>query len=741
MPTAQTYRFSLTNVTCASCVNIIESKLETVPGIVEAQVNFAQRTMTVQTVTPPEMVSQALQEVGMQADLIEVAGEDPAERLMQRHYWQLLIKAALAGGFGGLLMVLDWFAVIPPLSEFSGQMTWLILGLLSLLAMAYSGGYIYRNALVAGIHHHATMDTLIALGTGAAALFSLLIIFFPNIVPIDGQYVYFEAALIIIAFINLGAALEIRARGKTSQAIKRLVGLQAKTARVLRDGEEIDIAIEDVQVGDIIRVRPGEKVPVDGEVVDGESFVDESMLTGEPMPINKKSGDKVIGSTLNKSGMLLFKAIHVGKDTALAQIIDLVQTAQNSKPPIARIVDRVSSIFAPAVLIIALITALIWFNLSYDVGFILVTSMTVLIIACPCALGLAAPISVVAGMGKAAEAGILIRSGEPLQLASKLTTIIVDKTGTVTKGKPEVMTLYPVENIDKDLLLQIAASVEVNSEHPLGEAIVNAAKAKTLPLLTVKDFHATSGLGVSAQIENKIIILGNKKFMKQEHVDISELKAQAEKLAVQGQSPMYIARDGQAIGIITVADPVKEDSKAAIDALHRLGLNVVMLTGDLQSTAQAVAKQVGIKQVIAEVLPQDKAAQVKKLQNQKEIVGMVGDGINDAPALAQADVGFAIGAGTDVAIESAGVTLVRSSLTSISDAIMVSKATMRNIKQNLFGAFIYNSLGIPIAAGILYPVTGILLSPIIAGAAMAASSLTVVTNANRLRFLKLGKKA
>jgi len=563
-------------------------------------------------------------------------------------------------------------------------------------------------------------------------------VIWPTLVPESARHVYFEAALIIIALVDLGAALEIRARGKTSEAIKRLIGLQAKTARrVDAEGNEKDVPIEDLQVDDILRVRPGEKIPVDGVLTEGHSSIDESMLTGEPMPVNKKVNDLLFGSTINKTGGFLMKATKVGKDTMLSQIIQLVQQAQSTKPPIAKLADSVSGYFVPTVLILAVVTAIVWFNVGFSAGFILVTSMTVLIIACPCALGLAAPISVMVGMGKAAEYGVLIRNGEGLQRASELTTLILDKTGTITKGQPEVVKMITTQSFDEATLLHYAGSIEQASEHPLAQAIVEHAKKHAIELSKVDDFNAITGQGVLASIDGKTILLGNQRLMTEHQLSVNELLTQSNELASLGQTPMFIAIDQQVAGIIAVADPIKEDSKTAIKQLQKLGIHVVMITGDNQKTAHAVAKQVGIQEVFAEVLPEYKADHVKKLQSKHTVIGMVGDGINDAPALAQADVGFAIGAGTDVAIESADITLISNSLQGVLNAIAVSKATLYNIKQNLFGAFIYNTIGIPIAAGVLFPMIGLLLNPMIAGFAMAASSLTVVSNANRLRFFKV----
>jgi Cu+-exporting ATPase len=582
------------------------------------------------------------------------------------------------------------------------------------------------------------MDTLIALGTGTAWLYSMIVVFVPHLVPDMARHVYFEATAMIIGLINLGLALELKARGRTSEAIKRLIGLQAKTARVSRNGQELDIAIEDVLLDDIVRVRPGEKIPVDGLVTEGHTSIDESMLTGEPMPVEKTFGDEVATGTLNKTGSILFKATRVGKDTALAQIINMVKRAQNSKPPIGRLADIISGYFVPIVMIIAVVSALAWLNFGPEpaLAFAIVSATTVLIIACPCALGLATPMSVMVGVGKAAEAGVLIRNGEALQTASKITAMILDKTGTITLGAPKVTDIILVEGDSEDSVLQLAASLESGSEHPLAMAIVETAEERGLTQDKVSNFGAIAGHGVEAQLGDKHLLLGNEKLMGERGISIVSVRDKAQKLAAEAKTPMYFAVDEKLAAIIAVADPIKEDSIEAIKRLQHAGIRVVMLTGDNRATAQAVADRVGVKEYFAEVLPEEKAKKVTELQMQGEIVGMTGDGINDAPALAMANVGFAIGTGTDVAIESADITLMRGSLHGLADAIAVSRATLRNIKQNLFGAFIYNVAGVPFAAGVLYPFFGLLLSPVIAGAAMAFSSLTVVTNANRLRFFK-----
>ncbi|MFC1751360.1 copper-translocating P-type ATPase, partial [Pseudomonadota bacterium] len=603
--------------------------------------------------------------------------------------------------------------------------------------IVYSGGRFFTGAWKSFKNHNANMDTLIALGTGAAWLFSMAITLVPVLVPEQARHVYFEAAVIIIALINLGSALEMRARGKTSEAIKRLIGLQPKTARVVRDGQEADIPIAQVKLGDTLRVRPGEKIAVDGVIMEGQSNIDESMLTGEPMPVEKTVGDNVVGGTLNKSGSFLFSASKIGNDTVLARIIEMVRQAQNSKPAISRLVDKVAAIFVPVVLIIAVLTFMAWFNFGPEPtsSYVLLTTMTVLIIACPCALGLATPISIMVGVGKAAEYGVLIRHGEALQRAGQLTMVVLDKTGTITEGRPAVSSVYAIDGRDSQVL-QLAASLEAGSEHPLAEAIVSAAKERGLSGGAVEGFEALSGYGVKGRVSDLDVMLGNQALLQHNGINTEVVSEQVANLASRGQTPVFVSVDAKLAGLIAIADPIKKDSGSAIKRLHRMGLKVAMLTGDHQATAQAVADQVGVDEVMAEVLPADKAQKVVELQKRGEVVAMVGDGINDAPALAQADVGFAIGSGADVAIESADITLMRGSLHGVADAADISKATLRNIKQNLFGAFVYNSMGIPVAAGVLYPLTGLLLNPVVAGAAMAMSSLTVVSNANRLRLFK-----
>jgi len=734
------YRLSIGGMSCAGCVASVETALNSVEGVEDASVNFAEHTALVKGSMDIAEVISAVKAASYDAAELKGGDEEEAEKEAAEfvYYRALLKKAAVAALVGLPLFIGGMTGFLPEIDAENGQLTWLLLGFLTLVVMFYSGRHFYTGAWKSFLVHNANMDTLIALGTGAACVYSFIIVLFPDTVPSLARHAYFEAAVIIISLINFGAALEMKARGKTSEAIKRLIGLQPKTARVVRDGKEIDIPISEVGLEETLRVRPGERIAVDGVIIDGHSSIDESMLTGEPIPIEKNVGDDVSTGTINASGTFLFVSKRIGSDTVLAQIIGMVRQAQSTKPAIGRLVDKIAAVFVPLVLILSVINFLIWFNFATTdaASYALVTTMTILIIACPCALGLATPISIMVGVGKAAEMGILIRNGDALQQAGKLTTIVLDKTGTVTEGKPAVTEMMTVEGNDENNLLSFGASIEAVSEHPLATAIVNHAKEKNITLKTAEQFTAISGEGVRGVIEGKSILFGNARLMKNNNVEITELESEAQTLSEQGRTSMFLAAEGKLLGIIAVSDPIKKDSVAAIKQLHDLGMRVVMLTGDSQRTAEAVAKQVGVDEVVAEVLPQDKTAKVISLQEQGEQVAMVGDGINDAPALAQANVGFAIGSGTDVAIESADITLMRGSLHGVADAVAISRATVSNIKQNLFGAFIYNVFGIPIAAGILYPLFGILLNPMIAGAAMAMSSVTVVSNANRLRFFK-----
>ena len=731
-------RLSIGGMSCAGCVGSVENALNQVAGVAKAEVNFADHTALVTGAMDAKSLIQAVIDAGYEA--AELRGEqdlEDKEAAEQAHYRKLKRQALVSFTAGLPLFVFGMGGMLPELNE-STRLFWATIAILSLAVMIYSGKHFFVGAYKSFRAHNANMDTLIAMGTGTAWVFSTLLVIYPELLEASARHVYFEAAVVIIAFLNLGSALEMRARGKTSQAIKRLIGLQPKTARVVRNGVEQDVSIADVGLNETIRVRPGEKIPVDGVIIEGHSSIDEAMLTGEPIPVEKKKGDEVTGGSLNISGSFMFQAKRIGKDTVLAQIIAMVRQAQNSKPAIGRLADKVASVFVPVVLIIAALTFMVWFNFGPQpvINYTLLTTMTVLIIACPCALGLATPISIMVGVGKAAEYGILIRNGEALQRASQIDTVVLDKTGTITEGRPSLVAIHPITGVDEPQLLQWAASLEAGSEHPLAIAVTQAAKARQLESLPVTGFTAVSGQGVVALIQGEELMLGNQALMESRQVDISAQADTIERCAAQAQTPVMLARGNQLLAILAIADPIKADSKAAIAQLQRMGKRVVMLTGDHPRTANAVAQAVGVDMVIAQVLPQHKAAKVKEFQDQGAVVAMVGDGINDAPALAQADVGFAIGSGTDVAMESADVTLMGSSLKGVASAIEISAATVRNIKQNLFGAFIYNSIGIPVAAGILFPLTGMLLNPMLAGAAMAMSSVTVVSNANRLRLFK-----
>ncbi len=726
---------------CASCVGKIEAILKSVNGVVNAEMNFALRTVSITGKADSNVLIKAVESIGYNAKSANEANDnqliDEKEIADQKYYSSLMKKMWIALGLGVPLMIYSIAGGPMTVDTTLERGIWLFIGILCAAIMYFAGKHFYVGAWKSFTNHSANMDTLIALGTGTAWIYSMVVVFFPMAVPEMARHVYFEATAMIIGLIDLGLALEVKARGRTSEAIRRLIGLQAKTARVLRDEQEVDIAIEQVLLNDIVRVRPGEKIPVDGVVIEGHTSIDESMLTGEPMPAEKSEEDEVVAGTLNKSGSILFEATRVGKDTALAQIINMVKRAQNSKPPIGRLADIISAYFVPVVMIISIVSALVWLNFGPEptLAFAVVSATTVLIIACPCALGLATPMSVMVGVGKAAEAGVLIRNGEALQTASKITAMILDKTGTITEGAPTVTDIIIADKSHTEkYILTVASSIESRSEHPLAQAIVDSAISKGIDLEDISGFQSIAGHGVEANLNNQQLLFGNQKLMLKKGVFLGEFVAKAQELADEAKTPMYLAIDNKLAAIIAVSDPIKEDSIEAINRLKANGIRVVMLTGDNRATANAVAKKVGITEVFAEVLPEDKSNKVAELQSQDEIVGMTGDGINDAPALALANVGFAIGTGTDVAIESADITLMRGSLHGLADAIAVSKATLRNIKQNLFGAFIYNVAGVPFAAGILYPLFGLLLNPVIAGAAMAFSSLTVVSNANRLRL-------
>ncbi|QIN84447.1 heavy metal translocating P-type ATPase [Rubrobacter tropicus] len=743
-------RLKVTGLYCSACIDQIEKALKAAPGVLDATMNAATEEVKVDYLpgvvdlkgleraveSAGPYIAQEAREPGERAEEEEVSEQEREYRRLMRKWW-------FGAAVGGPTMILSYPWIIPilrdvlPRGSAELRVVWGLMGIASLAVLVYSGSQFFVGMWQGIKRRQANMHTLIATGTGVAWIYSTIALLFPRIFPDEAMTdVYYDVTVVVTALVVLGLALEVKARGRTSEAIKKLIGLQAKTARVVRDGREMDIPVEEVLVGDAVVVRPGEKVPVDGVVLEGTSSVDESMITGESIPVEKHEGDEVIGATINATGSFRFTATKVGKDTALSNIIRMVQDAQGSKVPIQRVVDTVSSYFTPAVMILAIAGFVVWFVFgpAPALAYALIVAVTTLIIACPCALGMATPVSLTTGVGLGAQNGILIRSGDALQTASKLQTVVLDKTGTITKGKPELTNVVTENGFDEDEVLRLAAAIERNSEHPLAGAIVEGAGELDLP--QVAGFSAIPGHGVEAGVEGRGVMLGNAKLMDDRGIALGRLEAEARRLADDGKTPMYVAIGGAAAGVIAVADTIKEDSVSAVAAFKRLGLEVAMITGDNQRTAEAIGRQVGIDRVLAEVLPQDKAHNVQKLQLEGKKVGMVGDGINDAPALAQADVGFAIGTGTDVAIEAADVTLISGSLRGVVTAVEISKSTMRNVRQNLFGAFVYNGLGIPVALGLLYPFAGILLSPLLAALAMSLSSITVITNANRLKLWK-----
>ncbi len=730
---------------CAACAANIERALRRVDGVIDAQVNFATEKATVEYFPSHVEIAtlrKAIQEAGYEPLALEGDGEVDREQeakaaeiraLKQKFLVSLVLSIPIAlGSMGNML---------PGVSLSSWLHNPVVLFLLATPVQFWVGWQFYQGFWAALKHKTADMNTLIAIGTSAAYFYSVAMTFTPDYFAGLGiaSHVYYETAVIIITLIILGRLLEARARGQTSEAIRKLMGLRAKTARVIRDGQEMDVPVETVEIGDIIVVRPGEKIPVDGRVLEGYSTIDESMLTGESIPVDKGPGDEVFGATINKTGSFKFQATRVGKETMLAQIIKLVEEAQGSKAPIQRLADYVASIFVPTVIGISLLTFAVWalFGPEPSLTFALLNFVAVLIIACPCALGLATPTAIMVGTGKGAEYGVLFKNSESLETAHKLQAIILDKTGTLTQGEPVVTDIITHNGFTESEVLRLAASAERGSEHPLGEAIVQKAQTEGIALEEAEDFAAIPGHGVRATVAARTILIGNQKLMQDEGISFGKLVEAAEKLAQEGKTPMYVAVHGRGAGIIAVADTLKPHSREAVDALHALGLEVLMITGDNRQTAEAIGKQLGIDRVLAEVLPEEKAQRVRELQEEGKCVAMVGDGINDAPALAQADVGIAIGTGTDVAMEAADITLITGDVRGVVTAIQLSRRTIRIIKQNLFWAFIYNILGIPVAAGILYPFLGVLLNPIFAAVAMAMSSVSVVTNSLRLRRFRV----
>ncbi|MBF58551.1 heavy metal translocating P-type ATPase [Halomonas sp. FeN2] len=735
-------RLAISGMTCASCVKSVQKALERTEGVDTASVNFGTHSAQVFGSAETQALIAAVESAGYGAEPIVDMREAERTREEQdaKTYQKRLRGSAISLALAVPLMMSMFFFHPHPMGM--GRLYWLVIGLLTLGILAFPGRHFFVNAWKQFKHHQANMDTLVAMGTGAAWLYSMAVVLFAPWLPEVAQGIYFEASAMVIGLILLGNAMELRARGRTSDALKRLLDLQSRTARVIRDGHEQEIEIDAVRAGDHVRVRPGERLPVDGDVVEGQSHIDESMLTGEPLPIAKSAGDEVSAGTVNGKGGLIYRATRVGTDTRLGQITEQVASAQNSRPPIGELADQVSSVFVPAVMIIAVLTALAWFNLgpAPQVIHMLVTATTVLIIACPCALGLATPISTMIGVGKAAEQGVLVRSGEALQTASKLTTLVVDKTGTLTQGKPSV-TDAQMFGVEQSTALALVNALERGSEHPLAAALMTYAEEHNANPAEINGFDSVTGGGVKAQTaDGKVLLLGNARLLSEAGVDLKAGEEQARALEEQARTLVYLAVDGKLAALFGISDPLRHDTVAAIKRLQKDGLTIVMLTGDNEHTAKAIAQEVGIDEFRAGLLPEDKHAEIERRQKAGEIVGMVGDGINDAPALARANVGFAIGQGTDVAIESAGITLMRGSLHGVASAIEISRATLLNIKQNLVGAFGYNLLCIPIAAGVLYPLTGMLLSPMIAGAAMSLSSITVVSNANRLRLWKASQE-
>ncbi|MFQ5428199.1 MAG: heavy metal translocating P-type ATPase [Thermodesulfobacteriota bacterium] len=732
-------------MSCASCAAKIEKGLKEVLGVLKASVNFAAEEASVELVPSAageERLKKVIVDLGYKVIEAE-SGEDlleQKERASKEEYRALRIKIFVGAILSISILIMTHPALIGLDSLFGlKRQTWFFLQFIFVLPVQFwCGLQFYRGAIASARHRTTDMNTLIALGTSSAFLYSAAATFMPSLFTSGGftPEVYYDTSAIIIVLILTGRLLEARAKGRTGAAIKKLIGMRARTAWVERDGAEREIPVEQVQPGDIVLVRPGEKIPVDGVVLEGHSTIDESMISGESMPVKKAVGDTVIGATINGAGAFRFKAEKVGRDTVLAQIIRMVEEAQGSKPPIARLADLIASYFVPAVICIAVITFIVWYFLgpAPSLTYAMLNFVAVLIIACPCALGLATPTSIMVGTGLGAENGILIKGGEALETAYGLRAIVLDKTGTLTEGRPSVTDIVTASGFTEEDILLYTASTEKSSEHPLGEAIVSEAENRGITLSRPDKFEAVPGKGIGAVIKEREVILGNRSFMRERSVEIEEIEESEKKLAEEGKTPIYAAIDGKAAGIVSVADRLKENSKEAVAALRRMGLDVVMITGDNSRTAHAIGREIGLTSVLAEVLPADKAREVKKLQEAGKKVAMVGDGINDAPALAQADIGIAIGTGTDVAMEASDITLIGGDLRAIVTAIALSRATIRNIRQNLFWAFFYNAMLIPLAAGALYPAFGILLSPIFAAAAMGLSSVTVLSNALRLRW-------
>ena len=727
----------LSGMSCASCVSRVQNALQSVPGVTQARVNLAERTALIMGSASAAELVQAVEKAGYGAEAIEddqqrrERQQETAIATMKRFRWQAIVALLVGvpvmvwGMIGDNMMVSD-----------DNRSLWLVIGLVTLAVMVFAGGHFYRSAWKSLKNATATMDTLVALGTGVAWLYSMSVNLWPQWFPMEARHLYYEASAMIIGLINLGHMLEARARQRSSKALEKLLDLTPPSARVVSEEGEKSVPLADVQPGMTLRLTTGDRVPVDGVISQGEAWLDEAMLTGEPIPQQKTDGDTLHAGTVVQDGSVLFTASAVGSQTTLARIIRMVRQAQSSKPEIGQLADKISAVFVPAVVVIALFSAAIWyfFGPAPQIVYTLVIATTVLIIACPCALGLATPMSIISGVGRAAEYGVLVRDADALQRASQLDTIVFDKTGTLTEGKPQVVAVKTFADVDESTALRLAAALEQGSSHPLARAIIEKAADSQLPV--VNNFRTLRGLGVSGEAEGHTLLLGNQALLNEQKIATAAVENEIAAQASQGTTPVLLAIDGQVAALFAIRDPLRSDSVAALARLHRQGYRLVMLTGDNPTTANAIAKEAGIDEVIAGVLPDGKADAIKRLQSQGHQVAMVGDGINDAPALAQADVGIAMGGGSDVAIETAAITLMRHSLNGVADALAISKATLRNMKQNLLGAFVYNSLGIPIAAGILWPLTGTLLNPVVAGAAMALSSITVVSNANRLLRFK-----
>lgn len=730
---AESFHLLIDGMSCASCVSRVQHALQEVDGVSQARVNLAERSALVLGSAQPQSLIDAVTRAGYGAEIIEddvkrrEKQQQSAQAAVQRFRWQ----AALALALGIPLMLWGMVGDNMMLSA-TNRSGWLMVGVVTLLVMAIAGGHFYRSAWKSLRNRTATMDTLVALGTAAAWLYSMAVNLWPDLFPMAARHLYYEASAMIIGLINLGHMLEQRARQRSSQALEKLLDLTPPTARVVTDRGEQTLALSAVTLGMTLRVNTGDRVPVDGTIIQGEAWLDEAMLTGEAVPQQKSAGDTLHAGTVMQDGSVLLRADAIGKNTTLSRIIQLVRQAQSSKPAIGQLADKISAIFVPTVVVIALLSAAVWylFGPAPQIVYTLVIATTVLIIACPCALGLATPMSIIAGVGRAAEFGVLVRDADALQRASTLSTLVFDKTGTLTEGKPRVVAIQLFNGADEPSVLRQAAALEQGSGHPLAQAIVARAGLSSLP--DIAQFRTIPGQGVSGILDGIPLLLGNPALMAQQQIATDSVQQQMDKLAETGATPVLLAADGHIVALFAIRDPLRQESVGALQRLHQRGYQLVMLTGDNPITASAIAREAGIDRVIAGVLPAGKAAAIAHLQQQGQQVAMIGDGINDAPALAQADVGIAMGGGSDVAIETAAITLMRQDLNAVVDALSIAKATLRNMKQNLLGAFIYNAAGIPIAAGVLYPLTGTLLSQVVAGAAMALSSITVVSNANRL---------